>query len=154
MENVPFCDALNVAWPSKIEIALLHISSGATGIEDRLQENVPESIQALRRAGMKVWILTGDKPETAINIAYSCKLLDNEDLVVTFTTMKKVPNYFLFISATGIIHYYKFVDCVESHFLKKCVLVSSFVLRDLLGFFVMLHRRSSDWFWINLTKKH
>ncbi|XP_017214606.1 phospholipid-transporting ATPase VB [Danio rerio] len=62
---------------------------GATGIEDRLQENVPETIQALRRAGMQVWVLTGDKPETAVNIAYSCKLLDHEDLVFTFTTNKK-----------------------------------------------------------------
>ncbi|XP_052006084.1 phospholipid-transporting ATPase VB [Xyrauchen texanus] len=62
---------------------------GATGIEDRLQESVPETIQALRQAGMQVWVLTGDKPETAINIAYSCKLLDHEDLVFTFTTMKK-----------------------------------------------------------------
>lgn len=99
MSNVQFCDVLNVDWPSKIEIALLHLPTGATGIEDRLQENVPESMQALRRAGMQVWVLTGDKPETAINIAYSCKLLDNEDLVVTFTTMKKVPNYFLFVSS-------------------------------------------------------
>uniref|UniRef100_A0A672SME2 P-type phospholipid transporter n=1 Tax=Sinocyclocheilus grahami TaxID=75366 RepID=A0A672SME2_SINGR len=58
---------------------------GATGIEDRLQESVPETIQALRRAGMQIWVLTGDKPETAINIAYSCKLLEHEDLVFTFT---------------------------------------------------------------------
>jgi len=64
--------------------------TGATGIEDRLQENVPETIQALRRAGMQVWVLTGDKPETAINIAYSCKLLDQEDLVFTFSTNRKV----------------------------------------------------------------
>uniref|UniRef100_A0A8C1GNJ2 Phospholipid-transporting ATPase n=1 Tax=Cyprinus carpio TaxID=7962 RepID=A0A8C1GNJ2_CYPCA len=63
---------------------------GATGIEDRLQESVPETIQALRRAGMQVWVLTGDKPETAINIAYSCKLLEHEDLVFTFSTSRKV----------------------------------------------------------------
>ncbi|XP_042626494.1 phospholipid-transporting ATPase VB [Cyprinus carpio] len=62
---------------------------GATGIEDRLQESVPETIQALRRAGMQVWVLTGDKPETAINIAYSCKLLEHEDLVFTFSTNRK-----------------------------------------------------------------
>ncbi|KAG7324489.1 hypothetical protein KOW79_012505 [Hemibagrus wyckioides] len=61
---------------------------GATGIEDRLQENVPETIQSLREAGMKLWVLTGDKLETAVNIAYSCKLLDQNDLVFTF----KVPN--------------------------------------------------------------
>ncbi|TTD03349.1 putative phospholipid-transporting ATPase VB [Bagarius yarrelli] len=62
---------------------------GATGIEDRLQENVPETIQALREAGIKVWVLTGDKLETAVNIAYSCKLLDQNDLVFTFKMANK-----------------------------------------------------------------
>lgn len=47
---------------------------GATGIEDRLQEGVPETLSALMQAGIVVWVLTGDKPETAINIAYSAKL--------------------------------------------------------------------------------
>lgn len=47
---------------------------GATGIEDRLQEGVPETITALRAAGIAIWVLTGDKPETAINVAYSAKL--------------------------------------------------------------------------------
>ncbi|XP_076850233.1 phospholipid-transporting ATPase VB [Brachyhypopomus gauderio] len=62
---------------------------GATGIEDRLQENVPETIQALRDAGIQVCVLTGDKLETAVNIAYSCKLLDQRDLVFTFNTENK-----------------------------------------------------------------
>ncbi|XP_017567039.1 probable phospholipid-transporting ATPase VB isoform X1 [Pygocentrus nattereri] len=62
---------------------------GATGIEDRLQENVPETIQALREAGIQVWVLTGDKLETAVNIAYSCKLLDQRDLVFTFNMENK-----------------------------------------------------------------
>ncbi|KAG7509662.1 putative phospholipid-transporting ATPase VD [Solea senegalensis] len=52
---------------------------GTTGIVDRLQEEVPETIEALQRAGIKVWILTGDKQETAINIAYACKLLGPYD---------------------------------------------------------------------------
>lgn len=47
---------------------------GATGIEDRLQDGVPECIAALRAAGIVVWVLTGDKPETAINVAYSARL--------------------------------------------------------------------------------
>ncbi|ODN06541.1 putative phospholipid-transporting ATPase VD [Orchesella cincta] len=47
---------------------------GATGVEDRLQDRVPETIEALRNAGIVVWVLTGDKQETAVNIAYSCKL--------------------------------------------------------------------------------
>ncbi len=50
---------------------------GATAIEDRLQDQVGETIQSLKKAGIKVWVLTGDKVETAINIAYSCKLLDD-----------------------------------------------------------------------------
>lgn len=49
---------------------------GAVGIEDKLQELVPETIQSLRDAGMHVWMLTGDKQETAVNIGYSCRLLD------------------------------------------------------------------------------
>ncbi|KAM6962998.1 phospholipid-transporting ATPase IC [Aplochiton taeniatus] len=49
---------------------------GVTAIEDRLQQGVPETIALLRKAGLKVWVLTGDKKETAINIGYSCRLLD------------------------------------------------------------------------------
>ena len=47
---------------------------GATGIEDRLQEGVPETISSLISAGIVLWVLTGDKPETAINVAYSARL--------------------------------------------------------------------------------
>nr|XP_042133090.1 phospholipid-transporting ATPase VA isoform X2 [Peromyscus maniculatus bairdii] len=56
---------------------------GATGIEDRLQDGVPETIAKLRQAGLQIWVLTGDKQETAINIAYACKLLDHEEHVIT-----------------------------------------------------------------------
>uniref|UniRef100_A0A4W5JWT6 Phospholipid-transporting ATPase n=1 Tax=Hucho hucho TaxID=62062 RepID=A0A4W5JWT6_9TELE len=48
---------------------------GATAIEDKLQDKVPETIETLMKADIKIWILTGDKQETAINIGYSCKLL-------------------------------------------------------------------------------
>ncbi|KAG8377138.1 hypothetical protein BUALT_Bualt09G0137200 [Buddleja alternifolia] len=48
---------------------------GATAIEDKLQEGVPEAIESLREAGIKVWVLTGDKQETAISIGLSCRLL-------------------------------------------------------------------------------
>lgn len=57
---------------SSLEVNLTLL--GATGIEDRLQEGVPDAIVALRKAGIAIWVLTGDKPETAINIAYSAKL--------------------------------------------------------------------------------
>ncbi|XP_055492870.1 phospholipid-transporting ATPase IA isoform X2 [Leucoraja erinacea] len=48
---------------------------GATAIEDRLQDKVPETIETLSKADIKIWVLTGDKQETAINIGYACKLL-------------------------------------------------------------------------------
>lgn len=51
---------------------------GATAIEDKLQDNVPQTIANLIAANIKVWVLTGDKQETAINIGYSCELLNDE----------------------------------------------------------------------------
>uniref|UniRef100_A0A8C1P2A3 Phospholipid-transporting ATPase n=1 Tax=Cyprinus carpio TaxID=7962 RepID=A0A8C1P2A3_CYPCA len=50
---------------------------GATAIEDRLQAGVPETIATLMKANIKIWVLTGDKQETAINIGYSCKLVSH-----------------------------------------------------------------------------
>ncbi|KAF3205500.1 hypothetical protein TWF679_009261 [Orbilia oligospora] len=56
---------------------------GGTAIEDRLQDGVPDSIALLGEAGIKLWVLTGDKVETAINIGFSCNLLNNEmDLII------------------------------------------------------------------------
>ena len=55
---------------------------GATAIEDKLQDYVPDTIANLREAGIKIWVLTGDKIETAINIGYSCQLLTNELLKI------------------------------------------------------------------------
>lgn len=63
---------------------------GATGVEDRLQESVPDTIVALREAGIQVWVLTGDKPETAVNIGYACRLLEEEDLVINMSCNNKV----------------------------------------------------------------
>ena len=54
---------------------------GATAIEDRLQDGVPDTIHTLQQAGIKVWVLTGDRQETAINIGMSCKLV-SEDMTL------------------------------------------------------------------------
>ena len=51
---------------------------GVTGLEDLLQNNVAVTIKDFRLAGIKVWMLTGDKGETAENIGISCGLLDPE----------------------------------------------------------------------------
>lgn len=62
---------------------------GATGIEDRLQDGVPETIARLREGGLKVWVLTGDKQETAINIAYASRLLDKTMQMVILNAKSK-----------------------------------------------------------------
>jgi phospholipid-transporting ATPase len=54
---------------------------GATAIEDKLQDGVPDTIHTLQTAGIKVWVLTGDRQETAINIGMSCKLV-SEDMTL------------------------------------------------------------------------
>uniref|UniRef100_A0A8C7Y887 Phospholipid-transporting ATPase n=1 Tax=Oryzias sinensis TaxID=183150 RepID=A0A8C7Y887_9TELE len=60
----------------KIEQEMLLL--GATAIEDKLQEGVPETIALLSLANIKIWVLTGDKQETAVNIGYSCKMLTDD----------------------------------------------------------------------------
>ncbi|XP_043717420.1 putative phospholipid-transporting ATPase 9 [Telopea speciosissima] len=57
----------------KIEKDLILL--GATAVEDKLQHGVPECIDKLAQAGIKIWVLTGDKMETAINIGFACSLL-------------------------------------------------------------------------------
>ncbi|CAL8076966.1 unnamed protein product [Calicophoron daubneyi] len=59
---------------------------GATAIEDKLQIGVPDTIANLMRAGISIWVLTGDKQETAINIGYSCRLLTSELQLITLNT--------------------------------------------------------------------
>ena len=54
---------------------------GLTAIEDKLQEGVPHAIETLRLAEMKVWMITGDKMETAINIGISCNLISSKDVL-------------------------------------------------------------------------
>ena len=56
---------------------------GATAIEDKLQEGVPDTIHTLQSAGIKIWVLTGDRQETAINIGLSCRLIsESMNLVI------------------------------------------------------------------------
>nr|KAG5697762.1 hypothetical protein BaRGS_026719 [Batillaria attramentaria] len=68
-------DKLDAVY-EEIETNLMLV--GASAIEDKLQDGVPETIANLAMADIKIWVLTGDKQETAINIGYSCKLLTDE----------------------------------------------------------------------------
>jgi magnesium-transporting ATPase (P-type) len=63
---------------------------GATCVEDRLQDNVPETISDLQSAGIKIWMLTGDKLETAENIGYSCKLLNKNMEIIKCSNLEDV----------------------------------------------------------------
>ncbi|KAH9489279.1 putative phospholipid-transporting ATPase VA [Bulinus truncatus] len=81
---------------------------GGTGIEDKLQEGVPQTIANLRKAGIKVWVLTGDKQETAIQIAYACHLFSRGQHVVTLNatsldeTRQKLDDTLLFLRAESL----------------------------------------------------
>ena len=76
---------------------------GATGIEDILQDQVVETLDMIQKAGITTWMLTGDKKETAINMAHAsgmvkssqrqidlCEVLDKKSLF----TLVKVSNCF------------------------------------------------------------
>jgi phospholipid-transporting ATPase len=59
---------------AQLEVGLEYL--GTTGVEDKLQDRAPETIEFLRAAGVRIWVLTGDKLETAENIGYSANLLN------------------------------------------------------------------------------
>ncbi|KAI8889016.1 phospholipid-translocating P-type ATPase [Backusella circina FSU 941] len=72
------------------EIEINMLLMGGTAIEDRLQDGVPETISELARSGIKLWVLTGDKTETAINIGFACNLLTLEmELLVLRATNRE-----------------------------------------------------------------
>ncbi|XP_010243036.1 PREDICTED: probable phospholipid-transporting ATPase 8 [Nelumbo nucifera] len=79
-------DALVDAAADKIEKDLTLL--GGTAVEDKLQKGVPECIERLAQAGVKIWVLTGDKLETAVNIGYACSLLRQEmpQIIITLDT--------------------------------------------------------------------
>nr|XP_038029111.1 probable phospholipid-transporting ATPase VA isoform X1 [Anas platyrhynchos] len=85
---------------------------GATGIEDHLQDGVPETIANLRKAGLQIWVLTGDKQETAVNIAYACKLLDHDEEIITLNA--ESPE-------TCAVLLEQCLQCVESKFSNNTI---------------------------------
>jgi phospholipid-translocating ATPase len=89
--------------------------AGATAIEDRLQKGVPETIDKLRRANIKIWMLTGDKRETAINIAHSARICKSYSNVVildqkTGEVEQRMATTLLDISNSAIAHCVIVVD--------------------------------------------
>ncbi len=80
--------------------------AGATAIEDKLQEGVVESIDKLGRANIKIWMLTGDKRETAINIGHSC------GLIKTYSTIFDLNNEY---GLSGMVEQIRFwISTIET----------------------------------------
>jgi phospholipid-translocating ATPase len=87
----------------------------ATAIEDKLQQGVPEAIDKLRRANIKMWMLTGDKRETAINIGYSCRLIKEYSSVTVLDAEaggveRGIGEAVLAINGGGVAHSVVVVD--------------------------------------------
>ena len=62
---------------------------GVTGVEDKLQKDVKPSLELLRNAGIKIWMLTGDKVETARCVAVSSKLVARGQHIYTVAQLKR-----------------------------------------------------------------
>ena len=75
------------ALAEEIEVHLTLV--GATAIEDKLQDHVPETIEEIRKAGIQLWVLTGDKVETAVSIGYSCNLLNSSMTLLEVVSIHK-----------------------------------------------------------------
>eukprot|EP01017_Pseudomicrothorax_dubius_P049053 TRINITY_DN9054_c0_g1_i2.p1 TRINITY_DN9054_c0_g1~~TRINITY_DN9054_c0_g1_i2.p1 ORF type:complete len:531 (+),score=99.30 TRINITY_DN9054_c0_g1_i2:502-2094(+) len=79
--SLPGRDAAMTALAEQLEKNLTLL--GATAVEDRLQDEVPETIADLLKANVKFWMLTGDKLETAENVARSCRLVQADMSLLT-----------------------------------------------------------------------
>lgn len=86
----------------EMEMGLL--LQGATANEDKLQEDVPDTIARLAEAGIKIWMLTGDKQETAINIGFATQMLTTEMEMLMFTSeaLSSVSNVVPMIEAKAV----------------------------------------------------
>ncbi|KNA17746.1 hypothetical protein SOVF_076110 [Spinacia oleracea] len=104
---------------------------GSTAIEDKLQEGVPACIETLARAGIKIWVLTGDKMETAINIAYACNLINNDmkQFIISSETdeIREVEDRGDPVETARFIR-----DAVKTQ-LKNCVEEAQQILRTIVG---------------------
>lgn len=77
---------------------------GLTGVEDKLQDKVKQTLESLRNAGIKIWMLTGDKIETAISIAFSSRLLTKIDqfmIIAKCSTKEEVEKHLINLSTRG-----------------------------------------------------
>uniref|UniRef100_A0A7N6BTE3 Phospholipid-transporting ATPase n=1 Tax=Anabas testudineus TaxID=64144 RepID=A0A7N6BTE3_ANATE len=94
---------------------------GATAVEDKLQEGVPQTIEQLAKADIKIWVLTGDKQETAENIGYSCNMLREEMKDVFIVASCWMAFFFFFFLNTTILEstIIHFTSCPQAFALEN-----------------------------------
>lgn len=107
--------------------------TGATAIEDKLQAGVPEAIDKLRRAGIKLWMLTGDKRETAISIGHSCRLIHDYSTVLVLQSddremVSKMASLVLELELGNVAHCVVVIDGATLAYIEKdMTLMSLFI---------------------------
>ncbi|XP_062452576.1 phospholipid-transporting ATPase IK [Rhea pennata] len=112
---------------------------GATAIEDKLQDGVPETIQLLKLGNIKVWVLTGDKQETAMNIGYACKLLTDDMEILEEKEISEileaywVSNNNVSDNGEALCSSHLFQQCPEaSHHKKRALIINGDFLDKIL----------------------
>ncbi|NWY06457.1 AT8B3 ATPase, partial [Nothoprocta ornata] len=112
---------------------------GATAIEDKLQDGVPETIQLLKLGNIKVWVLTGDKQETAKNVGYACKLLTDDMEILEEKEISEILEAYWVsnnnLSSTGDARCsgHLFQQCPEaSHHKKRALIIHGDFLDKIL----------------------
>ena len=113
---------------------------GATAIEDKLQDGVPDTIDRLRRANIKLWMLTGDKRETAISISRSCRLAKDYSTFIILDHVvgpvdQEIANALLDIEQGTVAHAVLVVDggtlaSIEANTAHKTALLDLAILVD------------------------
>lgn len=88
---------------------------GATGIEDKLQDGVPDTIESLLEAGIKVWVLTGDKRETAINVGKACNLLKSNMITLVISSDTKIATKQRLEYLLGLIAANRWTQLAKEH---------------------------------------
>ena len=84
---------------------------GAVGIEDELQDGVPQCIDLISRAGVNIWMITGDKPETAIAIGRMCGLLKPQHEIETMVKVTKTDTLRLRLTELSFFFAKKKLHC-------------------------------------------
>ncbi|ETW00410.1 hypothetical protein H310_07047 [Aphanomyces invadans] len=105
-------DAMLDAAAEALEVNMTIV--GATAIEDKLQVGVPNAIHSLAQAGIKIWVLTGDKEETAVNIGHACRLL-NDGMQLLYVNREDLAGL------VEQVDYLYNMEAIQDHYKSKTV---------------------------------